>query len=128
MVFEISTSSEVLVNYLCVLCDIIPTLRRLELYMSMRNLRSWYSQNSKPLESEQWRACKFAGILKPMRGKRGGRKTNVINNISTIQPRTVSYSFSVGDKRKKIGVKPKIFFNIQLRTSGSSCSEDNSAS
>ena len=96
--------------------------------MSMRNLRSWYSQNSKPLESEQWRACKFAGILKPMRGKRGGRKTNVINNISTIQPRTVSYSFSVGDKRKKIGVKPKIFFNIQLRTSGSSCSEDNSAS
>ena len=95
--------------------------------MLMRNLRCCESQNSKPLEPEDWRACKLAGILKPMRGKRRGHKTCEINNISTIQPRTTCYPFSGRDKRKKLGVNPKNLLNIQIHTSGFSCNEDSSA-
>ena len=96
--------------------------------MLMRNLRCCISQNSKLLEPEHWRACKLAGILKPMRGKRRGHKTYEVNNISTIQPRLTYYPFLGRGKQKKLGVNPKKFLNIQIHTSGFKCIEDSSAS
>ena len=96
--------------------------------MSMRNLRSCKSHNPKPLELEQWRVCKMAGVLKPMRGKRRGRKTYEANSISTIQPRTTCYPFLGREKRKKIGVNPKNLLSIQIRNSASCCNEDSSVS
>jgi hypothetical protein len=47
-------------------------------------MRNWWEKlpnNMKPMLPADWNACKAAGLLKPIRGTRGGSNNRLTNHI-----------------------------------------------
>ena len=90
--------------------------------MSLRKWKGFRPQDIKPFQPEQWRTFKDAGILKFMRGKRGGGKTGS-NNIPVILSRFRKNFPSLWEsQRRKSSVCHRNLLNIQIVSSTHSTS------